>query len=525
MADQLLDELKRYVGFGPQDEAALRALHGPATPHIRAIMDVFYERLSAFPAAAEVLTSPAQTERLKVTLRGWLDRTLSGPWDDEYYQARARIGHVHVRVRLPQRFMLTAMSVIRQELEQIAEREMAEPGPSLSALGKILDIELAIMLETYRHDSLERVRRFEKMDRELLQRRLAISETRYHELVENAGVMIVAVDATDHIVLFNRKAEEVTDYSRGEILGHSFLETLCAEADRPVARQALERARAGGSVTGFDAALLTRTHAERRVRWRATHLVAPGGALACVIGLDITEELALAERTERVERLAGLGTLAAGLAHEIRNPLNSAKLQLTLMERRLARSGAAAIDDALHAGKLVSEELTRLAALVEEFLDFARPRALRLAGADLCETARVVLDLIAPDLAARGVATRSDLEGPVAARYDEERIKQVLLNLLRNAADAAGDGGQVGLCVRRAGAKALLEVRDSGAGPPADADIFAPFTTSKEGGTGLGLPIVDRIVSAHGGAVTWRRDQEHTIFTVELPLDGPVDFP
>lgn len=517
----LLDELRAYVGFGQADEEALKALQTLARPHYVEITEVFYDQLRQFDAAAAVLTSPEQTERLKVTLRSWMDRTLGGPWDREYVELRSRIGHVHVKVGLPQRYMFTAMSVIRQELEAIAE-DLPDPIATQRSLGKILDIDLAIMLETYREDSLAQVRRFEDMEKALLERRVEISETRYHELVENAGVMMIAVAENDHIVLFNRQAEEVTDYRRSEVLGKPFLDALASEADRDKARQALARVRRGAEATGFDASLVTRAGEVRAARWRVTELASPSGVLACVIGLDITDELALAERTERAERLAGLGTLAAGLAHEIRNPLNSAKLQLTLMERRLGRAGADARERALEASHVVALELTRLAGLVEEFLDFARPRNLRLMGADLAETARTVVNLIEPELEEGGIRVSTRLDGQVAARYDDERIKQVLLNLLRNAAEAAGPGGAVGLSVARTGNKAIVEVTDSGDGPPEDTDIFAPFTTDKEGGTGLGLPIVDRIVSAHGGAVSWRRDKETTVFCVELPLDGPA---
>ncbi len=527
MAESLFDEIKRYVDFAPSDEAALIALHKVAQPHFSAIADEFYERLRAFPAAAQVFRNDEQVDRLKVTMRGWMDRLLGGPWDQTYFELRSRIGRVHVQVRLPQRYMFTAMNVIRVHLLAIAHRDLAGDAAQLqrvaAALHKIIDLDLVIMLESYRDDSMDAVRRYERMEKELLERRLAISETRYHEIVENAEVMIIAIDHAGRIVLFNRKAEEVSGYKRGEVLGEPCLELLCTAESRPQAEAALMAAspeRRGGA---FDAVLRTQSGALRWTSWQVTRLAAPGGAVACVIGRDVTDERALAQRTRRAERLAGLGTLAAGLAHEIRNPLNSAQLQLTLVERRLAKATSTDREKALVAARVVREELARLGGLVEEFLDFARPRSLRLAAGDLCETVKTVITLLEPEMEEAGLTVVTRLEGPVAARYDDERIKQVLLNLVRNAVEAAGRGGHVGLSVSRNVHTGVIEVEDSGPGPAPDVNIFAPFTTTKESGTGLGLPIVHRIVSAHGGEVSWHRANDSTVFRIELPLDGPVE--
>jgi PAS domain S-box-containing protein len=523
----LFDEMIAYIRFGDTDRAALSAFAPAARPHFVRITDEFYERLRAFPRAAAVFRNVEQIDRLKVTLRNWLERLLAGPWDDDYFELRSRIGRVHVKVKLPQHYMFTAIDVIRTSLMSIAETSCTDDPQQLSrtlhALSKILDLELAIMLQTYREDTMNQARRYESLEKDLLERRLEISEARYHEIVENAGVMMIAVDTRGHVVLFNRKAEQVSDYRRAEVIGKDCLALLCHEDSHDVARQALMRAYAGDPVVPFDARMITRTGDIRWVHWQVTQLAAPGGAIAAVIGLDITDERSLQERTRRAERLAGLGTLAAGLAHEIRNPLNSAKLQLTLVERRLARGDDPDNRDrALAAARLVHEELRRLAGLVEEFLDFARPRELRFAGADLAETARTVLALVAPEATERGIQISGTHDIPVVARYDDERIKQVLLNLVRNAFEAAGDGGHVEVRVVREAEGVRVEVEDSGQGPPADVDIFAPFMTTKEAGTGLGLPIVHRIVSDHGGEVYWERRAERTVFVMELPLDGPV---
>src|SRR5688500_8250614 len=110
MSESLLDELKRFVGFGPDDEEALRELRPVAAPHFRAIADDFYRRLALHDQASKVLAGPAQIERLKCTLSTWMDEMLSGPWDAAYLARRERIGRMHVKIGLPQRYMFAAMT-------------------------------------------------------------------------------------------------------------------------------------------------------------------------------------------------------------------------------------------------------------------------------------------------------------------------------------------------------------------------------------------------------------------------------
>lgn len=166
--DDWFEEFKQYVRFGPADEAELRALSPHLTPHFAAIADAFYSRILEHQGALAALRGgESEVGRLKITLIHWLERLLSGPWDDSYYQLRCRIGRVHVRIALPEHYMFAAMGVLRQELMQriqlLHSQEPARQSAALSALHRVLDIELAIMLHTYREDLEAQQARVERL--------------------------------------------------------------------------------------------------------------------------------------------------------------------------------------------------------------------------------------------------------------------------------------------------------------------------------------------------------------------------
>jgi signal transduction histidine kinase len=167
MAETLFEELKRYVDFGPEDEQALCSLHELAQRHYTDIAHVFYDRILAHEGARKALAGESQVGHLKVTLRGWMEQLLRGPWDEDYYQLRCRIGRVHVRISLPQHYMFGAMNLLRQEFNRIIDENYASQFARLRAarvaLGKILDLELAIMLHTYREDLLAQQARSERL--------------------------------------------------------------------------------------------------------------------------------------------------------------------------------------------------------------------------------------------------------------------------------------------------------------------------------------------------------------------------
>lgn len=162
------DSLKEYVGFTAASAAALRGLYPLAYPRFSEIVDDFYAAIIAHPDARAVLTGgEAQIVRLKATLTAWLDSLLLGPHDDTYLEMRARIARIHVRVGLPQAYLLTAMNRIRVRLGEVVRRALrdrpAELARSEDALNQILDLELAIMVETYRQELTSKSEQSERL--------------------------------------------------------------------------------------------------------------------------------------------------------------------------------------------------------------------------------------------------------------------------------------------------------------------------------------------------------------------------
>ena len=343
-------------------------------------------------------------------------------------------------------------------------------------------------------------------ERSRLRDELERSERRHREVVEAMPAFVLALDREGCIVLWNRQLEEVTGISRAEVQGRP--------GDHLV-----------GSASG-ERRLPLKDGGHRLVRWRSASVPPDGDpGVRYVMGIDVTDEREMMRRTLRAERLAAVGTLAAGLAHEVRNPLNSALLQLDLLERRVHK-GRTQADDLLPITGVVKQEIGRLERLVKDFLDFARPRPLNMVLVPINDLVQEVANLIAPEATSHSVALSIDLDAEAGLVHVEpERLRQVLLNLFRNALEVMPQGGVLTLRTRGPDMRGFVfvDVEDTGPGFPEDAPVFDAFYTTKEEGTGLGLAIVHRIVTEHGGNVRVRSHPGSTCFTVELPQDPSSD--
>jgi signal transduction histidine kinase len=234
--------------------------------------------------------------------------------------------------------------------------------------------------------------------------------------------------------------------------------------------------------------------------------------------LDSEEKALARERRIQNERLDAMATLSAGLAHEVRNPLNAARLQLELLERRLRRQRD---DDPklVEPTELATHEMERLTNLLNDFLAFARPPELHVHEQDIVEVCRHVVDLERPLAERRQVELVLADHEPVIAQIDVGKIHQVIQNLVRNGLEAAQQGGHVGVSVNNGDQAVHIKVRDDGPGIPADvlARIYEPFFSTKETGTGMGMAIVHSLVTMHGGTIHVATTPQGTEFEVVVP--------
>lgn len=236
------------------------------------------------------------------------------------------------------------------------------------------------------------------------------------------------------------------------------------------------------------------------------------GAIA-PLRLQLTKSQAIIARQEK---LASLGALAAGVAHEIRNPLTAIKFRLYSLKKSLP-AGMADNEDAV----VIGDEISRLERIVKDFLQFARPSEPELITIPTQRILQEVHDLLKPQLQKALIELKLETSEPVWVRADTQQIKQVLINLIQNSADSIGRNGAITLRARNgADAYAVMEVIDNGKGIPSDVQkrLFDPFFTTKEGGTGLGLPIAARIVEKHGGELRYQTQLNRgTVFSIVLP--------
>ncbi len=211
----------------------------------------------------------------------------------------------------------------------------------------------------------------------------------------------------------------------------------------------------------------------------------------------------LERRAQVAEKLAAVGTLTAGLTHEIRNPLNAALLQLAVLERRIQKLPRETNEPLNAPLTLVRDEIKRLNQILEDFLQFARPIAVEHRPVDVNALVGTVTAFLQHEADARGVHLVVEPTRVPEVSGDEARLRQVLMNLCLNALDAAPRGGHVNLSARKRSQHVELLVDDSGPGlkPEVAARIFEPFFTTKATGSGLGLPICHAIVSQHGGTI------------------------
>ena len=358
-------------------------------------------------------------------------------------------------------------------------------------------------------------------ERQTAVEKLHQSEEQFRLLVEGVQDYAIYLLSVDGIVTtWNAGAQRIKGYKAEEIIGKHFscfYRAEDAKAGRP--KRALDLAAANGKYEEEN----LRVRKDGSVFW-ANVLITPlydtGGRLYgfAKIVRDITERKETEQRLQESERLATLGTTAAVFAHEIGNPLNGLSTSLQLMSTLLAGS----VQDPLieETLEISRQELQRLTALLDDYRSFARPQRIKREPTNLRQVFEEVLATAIKHYKECGINVELEFEENLPlVLVDREKIKQVILNLCKNAVEAMPDGGILKCKTYKTADRLILEVADTGTGIPEGVDVFQLFKTTKPQGTGLGLPIVEQIISEHRGSVNYVSEAgKGTAFMVSLRL-------
>src|SRR5271165_1620524 len=262
------------------------------------------------------------------------------------------------------------------------------------------------------------------------------------------------------------------------------------------------------------------TEGRRRISVSVQEIQGAGermGALVTLRDLDSIETINT--QLQVSERLAAVGRITAGVAHEVKNPLNSMRLWLENLKEALPPETDGMAQQAVH---VLDVEIDRLDAVVKRFLDFARPMEVRLEPTQLADVLHEVLEIAQPQLQQANVEVAQLIPiGVPEAFVDRALLKQAVLNLVLNAAEAMPQGGQLQLTLSRRGETAEITVGDTGKGIPPEnrQKVFQLFFTTRPGGSGIGLASTFRIVQLHNGSINFTTEVGRgTTFRIELPL-------
>jgi signal transduction histidine kinase len=484
-------DMLTYVDFCESDQENLRAAWPLIESHQQTIVTHFYDIILGHPDARAVFDDQAQVLRLQNTMKQWMKELLLGPWDEAYFQRRQRIGRVHVRIRLPERYMFTAMNRMRQDMIDVvfdnAEKDQAKE--MCRSISKIADLDLAAMTSTYME-----AREWQQL------------RTLQDLIIHNMPVTVLCLDADGQVAsatapgtrLLNPQA--TVGQPLEAFLPPELLEVANLEA-------AMERAQRSGRVVTIPRALLIEQGNDRHFRITVVPL-AHELAHMLVHLEELTDVVHAEVRAQQAESLARIGTLAANIAHEIRNPLAAISATLQVI------GGSLATDDRRKVVlEKVGDQVFRLDRLVSDLLGYSRPAQVSNQVTELRSLAR---DAVAQS----GVEVELRGEQDCQVFADPQYTSQVIVNLLQNARDA---GGPVWI---ELGPGPSLRICDSGPGVSAEVRdrLFEPFVTTKTRGTGLGLAISRKYTEAMGGSLELLDGDGGACFRIGL-LRAPHEAP
>ncbi|MEW5866986.1 MAG: ATP-binding protein [Bacillota bacterium] len=399
------------------------------------------------------------------------------------------------------------------------------------------EIRFLTILAAYASAALENAELYADLGR--ANRELSALKEYNENILESITIGLAAVSKDLVITTWNRRMEAITGIARGNAVGRRYLEVLPAQEEAGFG-DVLHRVLEEGEILELDdIRQKTPDGREYVVSCRVCPLVSressgaqQGAALgAIIVTEDVTVRVSMGERLRRAERLKVVGEFAAGVAHEINNPIGI----ISACAEHLADKIAKAVeppDEYLKPLKAIEEEAARCSSIIRNLTVFSRHQELHLKATDVCKLVRDTLYLVESQAEESGIAIEVD-EGKAqdipAVQADEAQLKQVFLNLAVNAIQAMPEGGILRVRVDheqrgRGAGHVVVRFADTGCGIPRENldKIFTPFFTTRSSGVGLGLAVSHGIVEAHGGTISVEsKEGEGSTFTVRLPATRP----
>lgn len=352
----------------------------------------------------------------------------------------------------------------------------------------------------------------------------------YARVLDNVEDAVIALDHQERISLFNPAAEDCTGISRRHCLGHPFKDVFHRQP--PLLELVSSVIRDGRSIVNYEEVLLQKSSGSALpVSISVSPLLTDDGTQEGVVLIlrDLSRVRELEEAVRRADRLSVIGTMAAGLAHEIKNPLGGIKGAAQLLERELEPDS-----ELQEYTRVMVREVERLNSTIEELMDLASPRRPETGEVNLSRLLGDIVLLQQEALRAKQVDFSLKLDPSIPPiRGDENLLKRLFLNLIKNAGEAVEHGGHIEIATRVASEYHLsqpgnrpipfivIDVSDNGPGIESDQleQLFTPFFTTKTHGSGLGLAICQKIISEHQGFLKVdSRPEEKTTFSVSLPF-------
>ncbi|MHB8970300.1 MAG: protoglobin domain-containing protein [Pirellulaceae bacterium] len=368
---QLFQQLQAYVRWSSADEERVREVGKILSPHFAALIDDFDDMLKEQPAAYHVITGgETQITGLKTSLVGWLSQLFAGVYDEPYVESRSQVGRRHVAVELSQVYTNAVLSRLRSHMTDILREHWPDSAEALLdaviSLNKRLDLDLAIIAGA---DESEHVRRQKVAERTRMRNMLHQEKELSEGLWEHAQAIILVLDIRGCIIRYNPYLEDLTGVLHWEVRGQNWFDRFIPARERDRLRGVFEETFRNDTTTAVSS-LLAESGRERRISWSNKSLKNMAGHPIAMlsVGQDITELNLAQQRTLQSERLAGIGQMSTGLAHESRNALQRIQACAEMLELEVEGNGAAL--DLVHRIKLAQDHMHRL---FDEVRGYAAP--------------------------------------------------------------------------------------------------------------------------------------------------------